>query len=118
MNGIINSSSDVLDLFGEDLKCYTDSFVRDKLSFEKVFSMDDINNVFEYMINTIKTIGNNILDGKISVSPVEDGCKYCKFSSICKFDKKIDKRRTLILKLRIRLLKIIRIFLSIFYIMF
>lgn len=93
MNGIINSSSDVLDLFGEDLKCYTDSFVRDKLSFEKVFSMDDINNVFEYMINTIKTIGNNILDGKISVSPVEDGCKYCKFSSICKFDKKIDKTR-------------------------
>lgn len=93
MNGIINSSSAVLDLFGEDLKCYTDSFVRDKLSFEKVFSMDDINNVFEYMINTIKTIGNNILDGKISVSPVEDGCKYCKFSSICKFDKKIDKTR-------------------------
>lgn len=93
MNGIINSSGDVLDLFGEDLKCYTDSFVRDKLSFEKVFSMDDINNVFEYMINTIKTIGNNILDGKISVSPVEDGCKYCKFSSICKFDKKIDKTR-------------------------
>ena len=93
MNGIINSSSDVLDLFGEDLKCYTDSFVRDKLSFEKVFSMDDINNVFEYMINTIKTIGNNILDGKISVSPVEDGCKYCKFSGICKFDKKIDKTR-------------------------
>ena len=93
MNGIINSSSDVLDLFGEDLKCYTDSFVRDKLSFEKVFSMDDINNVFEYMINTIKTIGNNILDGKINVSPVEDGCKYCKFSSICKFDKKIDKTR-------------------------
>lgn len=93
MNGIINSSSDVLDLFGEDLKCYTDSFVRDKLSFEKVFSMDDINNVFEYMINTIKTIGNSILDGKISVSPVEDGCKYCKFSSICKFDKKIDKTR-------------------------
>jgi len=34
------------------------------------------------------------------------------------YDKKIDKRRTLILKLRIRLLKIIRIFLSIFYIMF
>ncbi len=93
MNGIINSSSDVLDLFGGDLKCYTDSFVRNKLSFEKVFSMDDINNVFEYMINTIKTIGNNILDGKISVSPVEDGCKYCKFSSICKFDKKIDKAR-------------------------
>lgn len=93
MNGIINSSGDVLDLFGEDLKCYTDSFVRDKLSFEKVFSMDDINNVFEYMINTIKTIGNNILDGKISVSPVEDGCKYCKFSGICKFDKKIDKTR-------------------------
>lgn len=93
MNGIINSSSDVLDLFGEDLKCYTDSFVRDKLSFEKIFSMDDINNVFEYMINTIKTIGNNILDGKISVSPVEDGCKYCKFSSVCKFDKKIDKTR-------------------------
>lgn len=93
MNGIINSSSDVLDLFGEDLKCYTDSFVRDKLSFEKVFSMDDINNVFEYMINTIRTIGNNILDGKINVSPVEDGCKYCKFSSICKFDKKIDKTR-------------------------
>ena len=93
MNGIINSSSDVLDLFGEDLKCYTDSFVRDKLSFEKVFSMDDINNVFEYMINTIKTIGNSILDGKVSVSPVEDGCKYCKFSSICKFDKKIDKTR-------------------------
>lgn len=93
MNGIINSSSDVLDLFGEDLKCYTDSFVRDKLSFEKVFSIDDINNVFEYMINTIKTIGNSILDGKISVSPVEDGCKYCKFSSICKFDKKIDKTR-------------------------
>lgn len=93
MNGIINSSSDVLDLFGEDLKCYTDSFVRDKLSFEKVFSMDDINNVFEYMINTIKTIGNNILDGKISVSPVEDGCKCCKFSGICKFDKKIDKTR-------------------------
>lgn len=93
MNGIINSSSDVLTLFGEDLKCYTDSFARDKLSFEKVFSMDDINNVFEYMINAIKDIGDSILDGKISVSPVEDGCKYCKFSSICKFDKKIDKTR-------------------------
>lgn len=97
MNGIINYDSKVLEaLGGDELGSFLNVLTRTKLSDEKIFGMDNLNLLFKNIKSTLKNIGNDILNGKISVSPIfgsDDACSFCKFSSICKFDSSIDKKR-------------------------
>ena len=43
-----------------------------------------------YMIERIKGIGRDMLDGKISAKPfklkAKEGCLFCKYKTICRFD--------------------------------
>ncbi len=97
MNGILNKDEYMIDLMGgEDIGEYIDVTSRGKLNYEKLFGLDDLNNIFNSINKTLKDIGNNILSGNIKVNPIkigEDSCKYCKFESICKYNKDFDKKR-------------------------
>lgn len=99
MDGIINYDEDVLEaLGGDDLGLYIDAISRGKLKDEKIFGIDDLNLLFDNIKNTIKKIGDDILNGKIAAYPVKgrtDACEFCKFSSICSFDKETSKTRRL-----------------------
>ena len=64
-------------------------------SVGKTSTKDMIASVVSQKYKTLKTIGNDILDGKVLVNPKNkdtDVCEYCKFKSICKFDQEIDKK--------------------------
>lgn len=97
MNGIVNKDECIIDLLGgEEIGEYIDVTSRGKLNYEKLFGLDDLNNIFISINKTLKEIGDNILSGNIKVSPIktgEDSCKYCKFESICKYNKEFDKKR-------------------------
>lgn len=96
MNGIINK--DNLDLYNEkNIGDYIDIKTRDKINEEKVLGTNDLELVFNKVMKVLEKEGNDILRGDISINPIidsmNDSCKYCKFNSICKFNKDINKAR-------------------------
>lgn len=97
MNGIVNKDENIIDFMGgKEIGKYVDVTSRGKLNYEKLFGLDDLNNIFNSINKTLKGIGDNILSGNIKVSPIkigEDSCKYCKFESICKYNKDFDNKR-------------------------
>lgn len=95
-NGIINS--DYLYLYDEEkIGNYLDVIQRNKINEEKVLNTNEFNLVFNNVTKVLKREGNSILNGDVFINPIKDhkndSCKYCKFSSICKFDEKINKPR-------------------------
>ena len=95
-NGIINS--DYLSLYDEEkIGNYLDVTQRGKINEEKVLNTNEFNLVFNNVTKVLKREGNSILNGDVFINPIKDykndSCKYCKFSSICKFDDKINKPR-------------------------
>lgn len=96
MNGMLNYDKVIYDALGGDLfSTYADIFQRGKLSEEKIYNVESLELLFDNVKKTLKTIGNDILDGKVLVNPKNkdtDVCEYCKFKSICKFDQEIDKK--------------------------
>ena len=96
MNGIINK--DNLDLYDEDnVGYFIDVISRKNINEEKVLNTDEINLVFDKVINILKEEGNSMLSGDIKINPIIDGkndsCKYCLFSSICNFNKEKNRPR-------------------------
>lgn len=94
MNGIVNK--DLIDIVEEKPGEFTNITSREKLDYEKLFGMDDLNLLFKNIKETLIKIGNRIYSGDIKVDPIggrNDACSYCKFSSICKFDEQKDKKR-------------------------
>ena len=60
--------------------------------------MDELNILFDEIKRNIKKIGDDVLNGNITVKPVKgrvDACSFCKFSSICGFDKEKDSIKRL-----------------------
>lgn len=96
MNGIINK--DYLSLYNEDeIGKYIDVTTKGNINYEKVLNADELNLVFKKVIDVLKQEANSMLSGDIKVNPINDtkndSCKYCKFSSICKFDIEKNKPR-------------------------
>ena len=96
MNGILNK--DYLELYDDDnINNFIDIKTRDKYKEEKILSCNDLNVVFDKVINVLKEEGNSLLNGDIKINPIidskNDSCMYCKFQSICKFNKDIHKPR-------------------------
>lgn len=96
MNGILNK--DYLSLYNDNtMGDYIDVKLKDKINEEKVFNSEDLETIFNEVLSVLTEEGNNILDGDIRVNPINDGkndsCKYCKFNSVCKFDKNVDNYR-------------------------
>ena len=98
-DGIINRSNDVIEVLGNDeIGNYIDVISRGKINDEKTFSVDELNILFDEIKRNIKKIGDDVLNGNITVKPVKgrvDACSFCKFSSICGFDKEKDSIKRL-----------------------
>ncbi len=99
MDGIINANEKVLEAMGsEALGGFIDVVSRGKLNAEKLFTDGDLDDLFAAIKVELKKMGNEILAGNINVSPVVgrvNACDFCKFSSICTFDKERNKARRL-----------------------
>lgn len=89
LNGIISSSS--LSFYNDNIDDYIDVKTRGNISSDKVFSDDDLNIIFNKVMENLKNEGNKILSGDISINPIidnnNDSCSFCKFNSVCKFNK-------------------------------
>lgn len=99
MDGMINHDERVIRALGDDdISKFAAVFTRGKLNDEKVFSTRDILRLFDEVKKVLKTVGNEILSGDAKVNPVGgrvNACDYCKFASVCGFDKEKDKYRKL-----------------------
>lgn len=96
MNGILNKES--IDLYDIDvIGNYIDVISRKNINEQKVLDNDELDLVFEKVLEILKDEGNSMLSGDIKVNPIidskNDSCKYCLFSSICKFNKEKNKPR-------------------------
>ncbi len=64
-----------------------------KSSAKHLATTDEMINMLDYTERMMTNIGNRILDGDITTSPMKmdkrDACKYCSYKAICRFDEKI-----------------------------
>ncbi|MCT4612274.1 MAG: exodeoxyribonuclease V subunit gamma [Clostridia bacterium] len=62
-----------------------------------IIGIEDLGTLNEFVNEKVKSIGNNIVEGNIDISPIKKenskACDYCKFKGICKFDERLDKYR-------------------------
>lgn len=97
MNGILNKN--ILDNIDEDeASIYYKIKSSNKICPEYFYDEDSLELIFRNLKETLKKVGDDILSGNININPIGkkvDSCKYCKFSSICAFDFKNDKKRYL-----------------------
>lgn len=95
LNGIISSSS--LCFYKDNINDYIDVKTRNDISSDKVLHDNDLNIIFNKVIEVLKDEGNKILSGDISINPIidsnNDSCLFCKFNSVCGFNKLKDKTR-------------------------
>ena len=96
MNGILNK--DYFSLYNEDeVGNFIDVKTRDNINYEKVLNTDELEIIFNKVLEVLKEEAENMLSGDISINPIidnkNDSCLYCKFSSICKFNSEKDKAR-------------------------
>lgn len=95
MNGIVHK--DDINLHE---KMYEGTYINmtsyGRIDEQKVYGLDDLNKLFDNIKTSLEKMGREIYEGNISASPIGgrlDACTYCKYSSICKFDDKVDKKR-------------------------
>ncbi|MBR4874786.1 MAG: PD-(D/E)XK nuclease family protein [Clostridia bacterium] len=66
-------------------------------NLSKTASEDDFENLKAYVNRALSEIGQDILSGKVDISPLRNGknlpCDYCKYSSVCGFDPDVHKVR-------------------------
>ena len=97
MNGILNKN--ILNNIDEDeASIYYKIKSSNKICPEYFYDEDSLELIFRNLKETLKKVGDDILSGNININPIGkkvDSCKYCKFSSICAFDFKNDKKRYL-----------------------
>lgn len=60
----------------------------------KVMPIEAFEGMVKHVNETISTIGSELLEGKIDISPCKSegfiSCQYCDFKAICQFDKRFD----------------------------
>lgn len=95
MNGLVNSSDDILHKIDAGASSLPVSFKKDG-GFRKgssVATREQFQLLNQYVKNKIAEIRSHILSGDAEVSPYEMGkknaCAYCAYQGVCGFDKKI-----------------------------
>ena len=94
MIGIVNK--DNIDILEKDAGTYINISSYNKIDEDKIYSILELNNLFSFVKDKIRKMAINLDNGNINVDPIggqEDSCKYCNFESVCKFDKKYDRKR-------------------------
>ncbi len=51
-----------------------------------VISLSSLQKLKERVNDLVKNMANELQNGKISIFPVEDGCKYCDYKEVCKHE--------------------------------
>ena len=93
MNGLVNSSLDVIRHMDREIVKESDVIpvaLKDGLIQEAKSSVaggERFTHLSDFVYNSLKTMGEEILDGNTSVSPYKQGtrtaCDYCPYQSIC-----------------------------------
>ena len=96
MNGVVNSDSEVverLDRYMQDKSVVIPVEKKKDGSFSArsgVLSREEMQLISSYVDAKIRSIGREILDGKIAANPYEKGneeaCTYCAYKKVCGFD--------------------------------
>jgi ATP-dependent helicase/nuclease subunit B len=99
MTGIVNDDEEVIKLLDSEFETKSNIIpvARKKdgsfTSASSVISSKDFETVSKFVNHKIKELGSSILDGDIALNPYEqkdsNACKYCAYSSVCGFDKKL-----------------------------
>lgn len=96
--GIMSREKEVLELLGEEKgNEYMELYTRKDVNLEKTCSATDFDNIINEVKRGLISIGNNIMDGNISIDPIKnnrvDSCQYCYMRGICRFDENVYKYR-------------------------
>ena len=96
MNGVVNSDPEVverLDRYMQDKSVVIQVEKKKDGSFSArsgVLSREEMQLISSYVDAKIRSIGREILDGKIAANPYEKGneeaCTYCAYKKVCGFD--------------------------------
>lgn len=96
MNGVVNSAPEVverLDRYMQDKSVVIPVEKKKDGSFSarsSVLSREEMQLISSYVDAKIRSIGREILDGKIAANPYEKGneeaCTYCAYKKVCGFD--------------------------------
>ncbi len=99
MTGMVNSDDKVVSLLDKDFVDKSDILPLERKkdgsfsTYSSVINGDEMTTVSDYVNLKIKELGNEIVNGTVSVNPCEnDGertCAYCSYKSICGFDSEI-----------------------------
>jgi ATP-dependent helicase/nuclease subunit B len=99
MTGIVNDDEEVIKLLDSEFETKSNIIpvARKKdgsfTSASSVISSKDFETVSKFVNHKIKELGSSILNGDIALNPYEqkdsNACKYCAYSSVCGFDKKL-----------------------------
>ncbi len=87
MNGLVLNDSEVIsrmDNNGDYIKL-SKKLVDDKYS-DTLADSAQLNMIFEKIDDTIRAMGQSLLDGRVEAKPVkgvENGCAYCPYDSVC-----------------------------------
>lgn len=104
MDGYVNRDYHIIEHMERDLpsKCRSIPVTRTKSgysAYSKVIDTESFRNIQEFAMKKIKEAGNEIMNGKISITPYrkknETACDFCEFKEICHFDERLDEYRNL-----------------------
>ncbi|OON91267.1 MAG: hypothetical protein ATN32_10585 [Candidatus Epulonipiscium fishelsonii] len=96
LSGLTLANQEVIEAFDEEItgniipvKCKKDGTLD---AYSQVADENLFYNLRTFIYNKVKTIGNDILSGKVKAMPYnlkgKNACEYCQYNSICQFDKK------------------------------
>ncbi len=97
MSGLVNSDLDVIRAMDKDALTRKGSSVilpvsgsTDRIdSRSNALSSGEYQKLMEYVSDLADQMTQDILEGQIPINPVSGVCDYCKFQSICGFDRKL-----------------------------
>ena len=100
MSGLVNSQMDVIGAMDFEMrdasktsKIIPVNTVKDGIgSRSVVLNSDDYNKFINYVSEKADAMKEQIMDGVISINPVEGACDYCPYGGVCRFDRKLGDR--------------------------
>ena len=88
IDGVVIDNTDILNNIDDDENNGIVKKLKSKRN--KVIPKEDLSNLINHATNLAKEISDNIINGKISITPYkkanETPCEYCKYENICHFD--------------------------------
>ena len=96
MNGVVNAEPDIVERLDRYLQDKSDVIPVERKkdgtfsARSSMMSREELQAVSDFVNRKVKTIGREILDGRISMDPYEKGtaeaCTYCSYKKVCGFD--------------------------------